>query len=495
MTLSNLKNEQGVALLTAYILAVAVTGLTAGAYGVSLAESRHVEREVQRIRSFAAAEAALQTALAQIGNQGYTGFINTNEVSIENFTDVYGETVGSFGATLSYPDQADWVVVRANGTINGETRFLEARVFLESNFSKYLVYANTSSFGSGNNATYGNHDGENPNGVPANEDDRAAMYFTGGWSASGSNVTMYGDVNTEDYVSGNSSTKVYGDIYSSDFSQSGTGAVTNDGITGSVTVDDGFSDDSDRDGDGDIDSYDYPDVHDLTSTGAGDSHKTEELVQISHDFYNQNNHTPQFVGNSAQDRYFELVANEADGHTQLVEYTNGNYTSEVATHDLPSSAIVYVKGDIYLKGEIEGRVSFVSSDDIVMTGDVTYAGGAHYADAGHSTAFLAKDKIYFAENEQEASGILYAETSSGSSKSLDAYYKLQSDGTGLTTGYSGKEYLRLYGNRIMNGGTNLSYYDDRVYGYDKNLRYYRPPGIPVTPDLRTVRETHDPGGV
>ncbi|MSR77663.1 MAG: hypothetical protein EXS63_05495 [Candidatus Omnitrophica bacterium] len=51
-------------------------------------------------------------------------------------------------------------------------------------------------------------------------------------------------------------------------------------------------------------------------------------------------------------------------------------------------------------------------------------------------------------------------------------------------------HFRIYGNIIMNRTANTAdYANDRSYGRDPNLKYFRPPGIPVRPELRTVRES------
>lgn len=467
--------------------------VSVSAFGKSFSEMRQVERELSRVRSYAAAEAGLQSALAQISVNAYTGFINTNSIDVSDFQDVDGDNVGSFSVTMTYPNQADWVIVESTGDVETERRGLEGRVFLDSNLSKYLVYADSTSFGSGNNAQYGNPDSTDEDGdgvpdypelVPPNEDDRAALYFTGDWVLSGANVTLYGDAHAEDEIRATGSGDINGDTYAADYDE-GVNGVTDSGVSGNVTVGDGFDDDEDRNGDIVVDAADYPDYHDLTATGEDDSHAVETLVTIDHNFYANNNDMPSFVGSSSQNRYLEFVA--AGSTTNIVEYNNDQYEMTVGTYTMPSSAIVYVKGDIFVKGEIEGRITVVSTDDIYLAGDISYANGQNYADSDHSTAFLAKDKLYFLADRMETSGILYAENSSNSSRCFDANYN-----TALDYDPTSKEYLRLYGNRVINGSTNLSRYDDRIYGYDGNLKYYRPPGIPVVPDLRLVREMDPP---
>lgn len=488
--LRTLKDEKGAALITVYLVSVFITTAAAAAYSKSFFEMRQVEREVARIRSFAAAEAGIQNGMAQIAANGYTGFIDTTPMNAANFQAVDGLTVGSYQVTFAYPNQADWVTVTSTATVDGDTRNLEGRVFLDSNLSKYLVYANTTDFASGDNAQYGEPDltdayGDNipdyPEFVPPNEIDRAAMYFTGSWTISGTSVKLYGDANAQTQINGNASSKVHGDTYSGGFTQNSSGVVTNSGVTGSLAVADGFADDIDRNVSGSITPEDYPDYHKLSAAGGGDSHKTETLIPINQTFYAANNNTPQFVGGSAQSRYLEFVSVGGGTSTQIKEYTNNTFTTLSTTYTLPSSAIVYVKGNAYVKGEIGGRVSIVSSNNIYIDGNFTYAGGQTKADVNHSTALLAKDKVYFRPKTLTVSGILYGENGASASTVFDGGQNIPSE-TGS------KIKLRLYGNRVMNGSTNLSVYPDRVYAYDSNLKYYRPPGLPIIPTLRTVRE-------
>ncbi len=342
-------------------------------------------------------------------------------------------------------------------------------------------------FGSGANAQYGEPDTTGvpayPELVPLNENDRASLYFTGAWTQSGANVQLYGDANAQGGISGNSTSSIHGDSYSGLFTQSITGVVTSSGVTGSPRITDGFADDLDRNGDGSITAADYPDYHKLSSAGGGDAHKTETLTPINQTFYSTNNNTPQFAGAVAQSRYLKFVPISGGAATQVVEYSNATFSSVVGTYNLPASAIVYVKGNTYVKGEIGGRVSVVSSNSVYLDGNLTYASGQTKADATHSAAVMAKDKLFFRANDLTVSGILYGENSSSSSTVFDGNYNT----SGLLDPGS-KIKLRLYGNRVMKGSTNLSVYPDRVYGYDKNLKYFRPPGIPVAPSLRTVRE-------
>ncbi|HTL48900.1 MAG TPA: hypothetical protein VL688_12640 [Verrucomicrobiae bacterium] len=482
MILSTLRNQKGIALITVYATSAFITILSAAAVGRAFWERRHVDNEISRLQSLAAAEAGLQRAMFQVSQNAYTGFINTAAINWPSFQDVSGVTVGSFTANIQYPNQADWVIVQATGTVNGFTRNLEGRIFLDSNLSKYLVYANATTFASGDNAQYGSSNGVDPQGVSGNPDDRTMMYFTGNWDANGTNVDLYGDVLAEGGIAGNASSQVHGDTYGQNFAQNGAGQVTNSGVTGGMVVGDGFADDTDRNGDGVINNNDYGDYHDLTDSGGNDAKAKDTLTAMNLAFYQSHNNVGAF--STAGNRYLEFQPVSGQSYSRVVEYTSSTYGTVKATYNLPDSAIVYVNGDAYVRGEIQGRVSIAASDDIMITGNFRYKSGQNYADATHSAALLAKDKLFFYPNTVSVSGILYGENTSNSSVAFDADYNM----TG-TYDPSSKVQLRLYGNRIINGSTNLSSYDDRVYAYDQNLKYYRPPGIPVVPDLRTVRET------
>ena len=80
-------------------------------------------------------------------------------------------------------------------------------------------------------------------------------------------------------------------------------------------------------------------------------------------------------------------------------------------------------------------------------------------------------------------GIFYAERTWSDNPAFDARYN-----TSGAYDPGSKQTLRVSGNRIINGSTNLSYYDDRAYIYDPYLKKFRPPGLPVTSVVSFVRE-------
>lgn len=498
-----LKSQQGFALISTYLVSMVILIISMAAFSSVLAESRNVERERTRARAYAAAEAGLQTALAQIGQAAtaYTGFINTTPIPITNFQSVTGTDVGSFSVAISYPNQADWVILTTTATVEGETRQLEGRVFLQSNLSKYLMYANTTSIGLGNNLVLGASDGVNPQGVSANANDRAALYYTNNLDFSGSNINIYGDTHAENFISGSNSNTIHGDTYVGGFTQDSQGRVTNDGINGTLTVTDGFSDDTDRDGNGTINANDYADRHDLLPTAQPmtaynqDARREEIIDQVNLTFYQANNSAvvaQRGYGTTTAERYFVFEPTADNTQTKVIVYgTLARFNTDDRAYKtdeftLPASAILYNNGKAHVKGSIAGRVAVVASDDIFFDGNVRYAGNSSYCSPQHSAAFLSRDLVYFRPESLEVSGIVYADKSSSGTLAIDSDYNIngvyrpQDKASG---------HFRLFGNLITDGTGNTSNYtNDRAYVYDPNLKYYRPPGLPVRPELRTVRE-------
>lgn len=495
-----LKNEKGIILISVYAISLLILILSGATFTRSFIEANQVDHEVRRLQSFAAAEAGIQNALAQIGQNAYTGFINTasiNSTSMSNYNAT--TTAGNFSATISYPNQADWATVRATGTAtNGTNVVLEGQVFLDSNLSKYMMYSTASTHGYGANLQIGyasTAQGASSQGVPSNPYDRNLLYYTGNLSFSGSNVNVYGDIHVQSSVSGNNYTgSLRGDSYIGSFATNSSG-VTNTGITsgGNITFNDGFSDDLDRNGDGIINSTDAPDIHGLNSTGTGDAKKTETLTPINLSFYQTNNNTPSFAGASPQTRYLKLEVASNGTSTRVVEYTNGNFTTATgSTYTLPTSAIVYVNGNVYVQGNVKGRVSIVSSNNIMFTNNVRYGTSQSYVDPSQAVAFLAQKQAYFLPSSLEVSGIIYAQNSTSASAAVTAAYKLGSDGTTLVADGGAKTngHFRHFGNIILgaNSISTAQYVNDRVFTYDPLMKYYRPPGLPVIPSLRVVRE-------
>ncbi len=497
--LNSFNNQKGIALISTYVVGLIALTYSIASYSSSLYQAKHLERDVQKISSYAAAEAGIQKALQQIASGAYTGTIDATAIASTTYQSTAGVDAGIYSVSITYND-ADWVIVTATGTSGGSTTVLEGSVFLESNLSKYSVYITENTTG-GSNLTLGVSDGVNARGVPENYVKRAKYYYEGNYTFGGSNINIYGDFNIAGGIAGHSSytTQIYGDAYVGNYSETAGGAVSSNGITNSnrVNVSDGFNDDEDRSGDGSVTSADAPDVHDLNATGAGDANKFETLPTVNTSWYSTNNDVSAF--NTAGNRFL-ILADNGSGTATVVKQvtaaqykayiTTGSFTgSPTSTTTLPNRAVVYNNGSLYVTGSVTGRVSFVSSNDIYMDGSgVSYYGGTRYASSSHSAAFIASDQIFLRGDSMNLSGILYARNTGNHSTGIEAGYAPSSSDYTNSTADSSKAYLRFYGNTIMDGTTNTSVYSDRAWVWDSNLSKYRPPGIPVTPELRMVRE-------
>lgn len=493
ITLQFLKNEKGAALISTYLIGALALTFSLAAYQSAVSQAKNFERDVSRVRSYEAAEAGIQAGMQQIGVNSYTGSINSGSIASTTLSSTYGTSSGSYSVAITYNNN-DWVIITSTGTSGGMTTVLEGTVFLESTLSKYSVFITEATTG-GANLTLGVSDGVNPRGVPENPIKRAKYYYADGYTFGGTNINIYGDFNVEGTLTGYSSgtTQIYGDAYVGAYTETTGGAVTSTGIANSnrVNVSDGFStDDEDRDGNGTITSADAPDIHDLNATGLNDANKTETLPTVNTTWYAANNNVTAF--NTAGNRYVIFADNGTGANTvvkvvsakQFTSYlSGGTFTgSPSATYSLPNKAVVYNNGSLYVAGSITGRVSVVASNDIYFDGSVSYYGSQRYASSSHAAAFIAQDQIFLRGDSLNLSGILYAKNSSGASCAIEAGYN--------TSGASdtSKTYLRFYGNTLMDGSLNTSVYNDRAWIWDSNLMKYRPPGIPVEPELRVVRE-------
>ncbi|GEM_PF-934207 len=514
---SRRRNEKGFLLMSSLFVTTLLSALSIVAYSRAMHEFRQVSREIDRAKAYYVAEAGIQNVVAQIGGNAYTGYIlidpvtgvavldgnNQGNISISNFQNAVGGSAGGysgagvspagFSVDIDYINAADYVILEAQGVTGSEIRTLEARVFLESNFSKYLLFVDYPNFGSGTNAVYGEPTGNpaHPEGVAPHQGVRPNLYFTGNYQIPGNNVQVYGDTALKGSVTTSTSTsKIHGDTFTGTFQTNAQGIPIDDGITGGVAVRDGYKDDPDYDGDGigpkpndPDDPDDFPDRHRL------DAANYEILPKVNKPFYSNAAHNaiPAFGGAAAQNRYLEFVPASGSGnYTVVKEYSSSAYTTQTATYNLPKTAIVYVNGDAYVKGAVEGRVSFVSSKDIHFMGNLTYKNGAVKSDPNHSVAFLASDQLYFKPDSITATGIFYSENENNNNSSGNVAFEASKTLTGGTD--FSKTYLRVYGNRLIVGQTDLSIYADRQYLYDAGLRKYRPPGLPVEPAVQVVRE-------
>lgn len=486
-------NQKGAALITTYLVGAIALIFSLATFEGARSQAKNFERDINRVISYEAAESGIQAAMNQIGINSYTGSINSGTISSTTVSSTYGVGSGSYSVSISYGN-ADWVVVTSTGTSNGVTTVLEGTIFLQSTLSKYSVFITDATTG-GSNLTLGASDGVNTRGVAEDPTKRAQYYYGNGYTFGGTNINIYGDFNVEGSLAGYTSgtTQIYGDAYVGSYTENSSGAVTSSGMTNTshINIGDGFSaDDKDRNKDGSITSADWPDLHDLNATGLNDANKTQTLPTIDTSWYSTNNNVTAF--NTAGSRYLIFADNGTGSNTVVKNVTSTQFASYLssgtfsgsptATYSLPNKAVVYNNGSLYVAGNITGRVAVVSNNDIYFDGNVNYYGNAHYASSSNSAAFIASDQIFLRGDSLTLSGILYAQNNGNHSNAFEAGYNTSGAAD------SSKSYLRFYGNTLMDGTLNTSVYSDRAWIWDSNLSKYRPPGVPVEPELRMVRE-------
>ncbi len=456
------RNEKGFMLIATSFLIVVLTAFSAMTLFRSINEAKAVEREVDRLKTYCAAEAGLQGAFSEIAGTSYIGYINTSDYGP---TDLYmnGEKVSDCHATKMLVSD-NCVIVQSTGNGIYSTRSYEARIYLESLLSKYFLFTDSEDFATGQWAQYGTplkdpvtgEDAVDANGrvrVAEDDYDRALMYFKGNWTIQGENVSLYGNAYAEGSldINSNKSLDAHGDTY-----------VAGEYIeTGDLIVDDTWDDGEDK--------------HPLT-----EDEREGELPTLDFTFYQNHNAIPSF-GTAANARYIEFIVT-AEGQNVVNEYNNSNYSNLIASYNIPDTCIIYVNGDAYVKGTINGRVCLVASDDVHIQGSLEYQ-DTGFADQGHSAAWLAWDKIYYNNPEMTICGIFYAHGISKSNPHHDAAYTTEG-----TYDPESKQYINVVGNRIMKGNTNLGHYAHRLYTWDPYLRKYPPPGLPVTAMVASVRE-------
>ena len=259
-----------------------------------------------------------------------------------------------------------------------------------------------------------------------------------------------------------------------------------------------------------INAQDYPDYHNLTPNGGGDAHKYEVVNPLNLNFYaSQARSVPGINGidvvryGGGRNRYFKFETAPSGNVTRIIEYRNAGYQgAPIGTRDLQSkNGLVYINGNVFVQGEIKGKVTVVSSKNVYYTGNVKYAGNQSKVNPNNpdAAAFFAKNQQHFLPMSVEVSGIVYAEKAFNKNNlalAIFGSYKLNQTFNGIVPILPREKdygHFRHYGNIVMNGVANTSVYRyDRAYVYDPNLKYYRPPGLPVEPDIRLVREAPNP---
>ncbi|MBU1864062.1 MAG: hypothetical protein KKH94_10400 [Candidatus Omnitrophica bacterium] len=470
-----INNEKGVLLITSAFLIIVLTGASAMFFGRSINEMKMVEREMDRLEAYCAAEAGFQGALSEIGTTNYSGFINTSNFASVGLS-INGNEVSRCSATKTLISD-NCIIIQSTG-ISGTgyymSRSLQVRIALESVFSKYFLFADTGSFSSGTNSQYAeplldvnDEDGDgdtteilvDANGrarVDADDDERALMYFRGDWDIDGEGVKLYGNAFVEgdlQVTQNKDDLDVHGDTY----------VQGNYVSNGQLVIDDTYDDGNDQ--------------HVLTNAEAEGA-----LPAFNTTFYQNVNSIPSF-GTSPTSRNLEFVPSDDGTYTIVNEYNNRNYSNLINSYHLPSNAIIYVNGDACIKGTIAGKVTLYTSDDLHIQGSLTYNNGLDHADENHSAAYLAGDVIYFNDQDMTAEGIFYAGQVSNSGHANDASRTLDGE---LDLG--GKNCFTLIGNRILKGNSFMGHYAHRLYLYDPYLRNNPPPGLPVSAKVISVRE-------
>lgn len=387
-------------------------------------EAELTRKRNQSIRAFYLADAGVKRALWQMDQ-------DPHQINTASINDHLGQ--GSYSVTLTRV--GNQVTIYSVGLVNNETRRLVAVVELKSVLAEFVVFVNlpTGSWTAGSGAQYGQFDPAHlPSGVPLDPDDRMKMYITGSFEAQ-SNVDIYGDLFVEGNFAMSGSAVVHGDAY--------IGGNT----PGQGTIDDGYGL---ADGDG------------LTDTHTLREDQMIEFPTLNTSHYAVHNNLS-FTG----DVFLKFV-DSGGGHTIVERYSDHTYTTLVASHALPSSAVIHVDGDANVKGTVSGKLTIVASDDIGFKGNIDYANGTHFADANNAVAFLAYDDLRFYPTNLEVSGILFTET-----------------GRFRAVGW-GNYFLRIYGNRLMASQSSMSSYTDRAYIYDPGLKNHPPPGLPLNPVLQ-----------
>ena len=463
------KQEQGIILISTLFFTVVLASISVLMTFRSVTEMKALERQVDRARAYCAAEGGLQKAFSQIGYGSYTGFTGgSSPVSHVFYRN--NEQVGTCSAKTTMLSEG-LAYVESVGTGIYTTRALEARVRLDSLFSKYFVFCEADKFSSGKGAQYSypiRHPetgeimyDENGRAQVAQDDlQRALMYMRGDWEIDGPGVLLYGNAYVENdliVTTHQNSLDVTGDTY-----------VKNEYIeTGTLIVDDTYDDGPDK-----------------QKMNAGE--EEGPFPTLTEEFYRSNSALREFWGTPGA-RSIEFVPSDDGTYTIVHEYNNKNYSGIVNTYPLPHSAIIFVDGDANVRGRIAGKVTVYATDDIHIQGELVYNNGLHHADANHSAAYLAEDIIYFNHPDMYVEGIFYAGKTSNAAHAQDASRTLNGD---LDLG--GKDCITVVGNRIMEGNSFMSHYAHRKYIWDPYLRTNPPPGLPITSAIAAVREIEIP---
>jgi len=191
--------------------------------------------------------------------------------------------------------------------------------------------------------------------------------------------------------------------------------------------------------------------------------------------------------------YLKFETDSITGVTTIQEYSDSTYATLTGTSSLPTSGVIYVKGDAYLHGTLSGKVTLVAqnkitspaSGDIYIVGDLNYYNTGSYEDG--LGLFSQRDVII------DQSAISYFtgdfDHDGDSEKITLNFLVIAQDGTLKA---SGSSYRNLYlnGTVVSRGTVKLSagIKGTRTYTYDPRYALSPLPHMPYIADVISWRE-------
>lgn len=170
-------------------------------------------------------------------------------------------------------------------------------------------------------------------------------------------------------------------------------------------------------------------------------------------------------------------------------YWDGNvYCYDIKTetfiqnYNLPSNGAIFVEDDVWVEGTVDGRVSIgvgkfpvqTPYKKIYINDNLFYSAKA----SDDVVGLLAQGDIIIPHdvpNDMEINAALLSQFGANFRPYYDSSIKDSLNFFGSQISYNSSGYKYLNGNN----GSILSGFDDTIYTFDGNLRFYPPPGFPV----------------